>query len=317
MESKIAHASRIRYRVCDIAVVDHYQQRGSKRFYLFSILIMHQKFYRIFLLSFLLLGVLQSLSVRGRWLPYQKGASNFFSSTARAQAGLVSNAPIALLGSSIAGRIPGVESGNSLIANFGVDGNTFQQGLKWIKLKEKPYAMIIIETNMIHGISSEHRLDSIPFWQKMGIAIPEAAAYARPSARIYSMLRNKNDHFDANKSLIPLPQSSKQQGIDLVNYSATSEQKNLLGLLMNWKKQGSEIVFVEFPSGERSKNSYPQRKPWIAWLSQNLDAPFYDFSCAIYHKSFTLSDGVHLDQKSAIIFANTLSEIYHQNSYHE
>jgi hypothetical protein len=278
---------------------------------------MHQKFFRNFLLSFLALGVLHSLSVRGQWLPYQKGASNFFSSCARAQAGLGSDAPIALLGSSIAGRIPGVESGNPLIANFGADGNTFQQGLRWIKLKEKPYAMIIIETNMIHGISSEHRLDSIPFWQKMGIAIPEVAAYARPSARIYSMLRNKNDHFDANKSLIPLPQWSKQHGLDLVNYTATSEQKNLFGLLMNWKKQGSKIVFVEFPSGERSKNSYPERKPWISWLSQNLDAPFYDFSSPIYQKSFRLSDGVHLDQKSARNFARTIEEIFSQHKSHE
>jgi hypothetical protein len=179
--------------------------------------------------------------------------------------------------------------------------------------------MIIIETNLMHGLPKEKLIDHVSLWQRVGTRHPEVAAYARPSAQLYSLARASRGFSSLNKEKVILsPVKSVMQTVDYEDSERFMEQhEKLLHILMRWKNSGSKIVFVEFPSGNRSKNSFSERKPMIMWLCQKLNATFYDFSSSAHHKPIALSDGVHLDERSSHIFANTIQHIFIEHASHE
>lgn len=278
---------------------------------------MHHRFFQSLLCSFLAISLFHAISVRGKWLPYSKGESNFFSSLARSQAALHSEAPIAVLGSSITGRVPGVEAGNPSIANFGADGQTFQEGLSWMVSREKSFSLIVFETNKIHGVPKDLPTKNLTFWRKLGARVPEISAYSRPSARLYSLLRGDSlAHHHESMPLHPVG-THIQQTENNDPFVPSEEEQNLLALCKQLQEQGSRIALVEYPAGVGYNDSLPARKPFILWLSRCLSVDFYDYSAKEYKDMVSHTDSVHLDSTSAVKFANTFHQILLSKDNHE
>lgn len=258
---------------------------------------------------FVILCVIHALIVHGGFIEYSKGESNFFSSRARSQAALYSDAKIVLLGSSITGRIPNCDSGNNLIANFGADGKTFESGFSWLYQRGvRTGDFIFIETNMIHGMTNSD-FPPITQWENLGAKIPLLRANYRPSGLLYSLLRNYRDADDKIRTSIQDFDYKAFLRMDGSVFEPDASHADLLAQLKKIKQSGANIIFVEYPSGRRSLESMQNRLPLILWLRKELDIPFYDFTSMLGNNKITLSDGVHLDSKSAYAFAEILAKI--------
>lgn len=266
-------------------------------------------FTHILIITLAVLFGSHSFLIRSGLISYTKEASNFFSSRARAQAAVYSDAKIILLGSSLSGRIPGCESGNMTIANFGVDGQTFAAGLRWLNLRRnKQDDVVILETNMIHGLKNTV-FGEISLWEKLGTKIPELRASSRPSAMLYSALKNgfqaKRGNWDVDHEVDVRNYLVYNES----NFQPKEEDLLLLSELTKIQHAGGKVVFVEYPSGDRSIDSFSSRKSRITWLASKLNSSFYNFSHLVEEGVVQLSDGVHLDADSAKVFSSIIQQI--------
>jgi hypothetical protein len=266
-------------------------------------------FRRYFLITIMLIFTVHALMIQNHLVHYRKGESNFFSSRARAQEAFCSTANIALLGSSISGRIPGHVNGAGELANYSADGYTFAQGLKWLEMpRNRHYHTVIIESNTIDGAEFGDSL-KLASWEILGARVKPLSASARPSSIIYSALISSSDTSVGGKNFhfinyqVEFGSSFHQR-----NWVALEYHHNVLGKLSEIKKTGANIAFVEYPAGQRSLQTYSQRLPFIEWLCNNLNAKFYDCSSLEKEQHINLTDGVHMDQNGAINFFYAIKE---------
>lgn len=246
-----------------------------------------------------------------------KSESNFFSSLGRAQAGAVGNPEIMLLGSSITGRLPDRAQGYAGIANLGCDGGSAIDALRAIDRQILPSApTLVIEANTLqHALShpnSEVGLAMSKPWFQVGLRFPCLAAYARPSAFIYSSLLGgraiaageKGEATDLGVTSEPAPVTKEGREIALASQQQLVDE--IAGILDRLSKKEVRPVFVWLPPGRPQDVSVPE---WIMALAAASDADWWDLGNQAQPERVTLTDGVHMDAASAARTVRTLSGV--------
>lgn len=235
-----------------------------------------------------------------------KSESNFFSSVGRIQAGAADGVSLMVLGSSITGRLPDRAQGVEGAANMGCDGGNAVDALRAMDAGILPVASrIVIEANTLH-LALEKKPSEIGSamkrpWFKAGLHVPNLAAYARPSAFLYSKLLERRIGGFELKSGEDLGESGKPQPVAAEQAARLTEEEESLvaeihGILDRLSKRGSRAMIVWLPPTRPSTSLPP---PWILELARRSGIPYWDLSQQIQTGTVTLTDGVHMAAPSA------------------
>lgn len=235
-----------------------------------------------------------------------KSESNFFSSVGRIQAGAADGVKLMVLGSSITGRLPDRAQGVEGTANMGCDGGSAVDALRAMDAGILPVApRLVIEANTLH-LALQKKPSEIGSamkrpWFKAGLQVPNLAAYARPSAFLYSkLLERRIGGFDL-KPGEDLGESGKPQAVPAGQaVSLTPEEETLVaeihGILERLSRRGTQAMIVWLPPTRPSTSLPP---PWILELARRSGIPYWDLSQQIQPGTVTLTDGVHMAAPSA------------------
>lgn len=243
-----------------------------------------------------------------------KSESNFFSSLGRIQAGADGNAETMILGSSITGRLPDRAQGFDGIANMGFDGGSAVDVLRAMDEAILPLApYLIIEANTLHlALNSESTELGVAMrrpWFHVGMRFQGVAAYARPSAFIYSnLLSRRIGGFETVGNKDDLGVRSKPESvIPPPSFQATGHQDELIdeisGILGRLKAKGSKIMIVWLPPARESGKTPPA---WILELARRSNTPYWDLGQDADPETVSLTDGVHMSASSAARTVNSL-----------
>lgn len=248
-----------------------------------------------------------------------KGESNYFSTLSRFQSSAYPAAKIALAGSSITGRLPGREMGNSDIANLGSDGSTALDGIVLLiegKI-EKPQWLVVEINTMYGGMDMESSTivrGARGWWFDIGARYPLLGSSARPTAMLYSALLNRQKVRTAPPFHVSATTISSSQSLDLDKLSEQQRrrfsiyEKHLMALHGN----GVQILLVNYPPGFYRQNDRELVERSIAELSQRIPILYADFSSQIPRESINFTDDIHMGSFSA---AQVLSSIRQLTSH--
>lgn len=249
---------------------------------------------------------LQSFALKQSGGRTAKSESNFFSSVGRIQAGAADGVKLMVLGSSITGRLPDRAQGVEGTANMGCDGGSAVDALRAMDAGILPVApRLVIEANTLH-LALEKKPSEIGSamkrpWFKAGLQVPNLAAYARPSAFLYSkLLERRIGGFDL-KPGEDLGESGKPQAVPAGQaVSLKPEEESLVaeihGILDRLSRRGTQAMIVWLPPTRPSTSLPP---PWILELARRSGIPYWDLSQQIQPGTVTLTDGVHMAAPSA------------------
>lgn len=249
---------------------------------------------------------LQSFALKQSGGRTAKSESNFFSSVGRIQAGAADGVKLMVLGSSITGRLPDRAQGVEGTANMGCDGGSAVDALRAMDAGILPVApRLVIEANTLH-LALEKKPSEIGSamkrpWFKAGLQVPNLAAYARPSAFLYSkLLERRIGGFDL-KPGEDLGESGKPLAVPSGQaVSLTPEEESLVaeihGILDRLSRRGTRAMIVWLPPTRPSTSLPP---PWILELARRSGIPYWDLSQQIQPGTVTLTDGVHMAAPSA------------------
>ncbi|MFT4176287.1 MAG: hypothetical protein QM627_06490 [Luteolibacter sp.] len=260
-----------------------------------------------------LLFLLQNVLLRQSGGRAAKSESNFFSSLARIQAGAVGNPRMMVLGSSITGRLPDRAQGIPDTANMGCDGGSALDALRAMDAGLLPTApRLVVEANTLHlGLSaktSEVSGAMNGFWFKAGLKCSGLAAYARPSAFLYSeLLELRTGSFSDNPS-DDLQVNTKPERVTSPQARIGNDEeerliRELAGIFSRMKEKGIQITLVWLPPAR--KNEKPVA-PWILELAARSEIPFWDLGQQANPELVKLTDSVHMDSASAARTMNSL-----------
>lgn len=276
---------------------------------------------RYFVFQFLTLAICfaaQSYALRAVGGRTIKSESNFFSSIGRIQAGARGNPELMVLGSSITGRLPDRAQGFHGVANMGCDSGNALDTLRAMDdgiLPKSPN--IIIEANTLH-LALDEKPSKIGKamrkpWFSVGLKVPNLAAYARPSAFIYSkLLAHRIGGFDEKTSDENLGINSKPTRITSpIDETLPANQIELIeetsGIIERLRKQGSDLMIVWLPP---ARNEDPSAPSWILEIARRNDLRFWDIGRGVAPGTVTLTDDVHMSASSAAKTMNSLLEAY-------
>ncbi len=260
----------------------------------------------ILTLTLAVLFGLQSFALKQSGGRTAKSESNFFSSVGRIQAGAADGVKLMVLGSSITGRLPDRAQGVEGTANMGCDGGSAVDALRAMDAGILPVApRLVIEANTLH-LALEKKPSEIGSamkrpWFKAGLQVPNLAAYARPSAFLYSkLLERRIGGFDL-KPGEDLGESGKPQAVPAGQaVSLKPEEESLVaeihGILDRLSRRGTQAMIVWLPPTRPSTSLPP---PWILELARRSGIPYWDLSQQIQPGTVTLTDGVHMAAPSA------------------
>ncbi len=260
----------------------------------------------ILTLTLAVLFGLQSFALKQSGGRTAKSESNFFSSVGRIQAGAADGVKLMVLGSSITGRLPDRAQGVEGTANMGCDGGSAVDALRAMDAGILPVApRLVIEANTLH-LALEKKPSEIGSamkrpWFKAGLQVPNLAAYARPSAFLYSkLLERRIGGFDL-KPGEDLGESGKPLAVPSGQaVSLTPEEESLVaeihGILDRLSRRGTRAMIVWLPPTRPSTSQPP---PWILELARRSGIPYWDLSQQIQPGTVTLTDGVHMAAPSA------------------
>lgn len=265
-------------------------------------------------LGFLVCLGIQAIAYFGCHGGSAKTESNYFSTISRFQGAVAPGAEIALVGSSISGRLPGRESGNDDVANLGSDGGTSLDGLTLLEegLVGNPN-WILLETNTLF---SSGRIVEMPavsgsrgLWFRMGGAMPLLGASARPTGMIYGKLLGRNWRGSEKPfSLQHIPSAIPET--TLRNEDLTTQEKERIDRLgtslLRARKSGTRILMVRYPAGILKPKQVDEMNAVIALLHQQTGAPYLDLDSQIPRSEMVFTDSVHLGSESAARVLATL-----------
>lgn len=255
-----------------------------------------------------------SLDVRGiQW----KSQSSQYSSLGRAQAAMrhLGEYDMIFLGSSITGRIPGVESGYNRWADLGIDGSSAEEGIALVLnniMPSVPYAVIETDSLFLHRpfISPNPEKDFGDRWVNRFIMF---SPLYRFSSLLWTELRHETFNADdAAPYACALPVAGKADRAYEKPRSWNDKDQALLEMLCRLKtEKGMRLMLVNYPNAARKIwGGVGEKSHYVA---QVLDVPFLDLNESMdkdIHIEF--SDGIHMKCKYALRVAATLYQIMHQ-----
>jgi hypothetical protein len=256
----------------------------------------------------------QSLALRSVGGRTVKSESNFFSSIGRIQAGASSSPRVMLLGSSITGRLPDQAQGIEGWANMGCDGGSAVDVLRAMEEGILPTAPhLVVEANTLHLALMERPSEIAAAmrrpWFKVGLRVPNLAAYARPSAFLYSkLLARRTGGFEGMESATDLGETTRPEVAGEIPARGMSDReagfaREVGGILQRLRAQGTAPTIVWLPPARGDGHDTP---PWILELSRLADAPYWDLAAGARAGSVVLTDGVHMAASSAWMTVSSL-----------
>lgn len=253
-------------------------------------------------------------SVGGRTV---KSESNFFSSIGRIQAGTRGKVDAMILGSSITGRLPDRAQGYAGWANMGCDGGSAVDALRAMDQGILPSAKhLVIEANTLQlaleGKSTEIGSAIRRPWFRVGTRVPLLAAYARPSAFLYSkLLANRIGTFANSAGLGDLGVAEAPMLIPAPPATSLDEnQENLIAelttILVKFSHRGIKTTIVWLPPARKDGSQPPE---WILELARRSGSRYWDLGQMADPDSIQLTDGVHMSAESAALTMNSLDKV--------
>ncbi len=259
---------------------------------------------------------IQSFALRAVGGRTTKSESNFFSSIARVQTGAAKPiAEVYLLGSSLTGRFPSRSEEFPDVANLGCDGENAAVVMRAIDNGILPLpAMLVIEGNTLYRELSPNAsvvagVMKSP-WFRIGRAVPNLGASARPSAFAYSILLERKigrADIGEKKPLIADAIPTVASGPDTTPLPANAAVliNELSELVKRLQSKGTKILIVQLPPGAEA-DTIDTRIPYA--LSYQTRIPILDLSKNLPPNSVTYTDGIHMAPASA---AAALRSILH------
>lgn len=260
----------------------------------------------------LICGWKHNLDARGvQW----KSQSSFYSSLGRAQAAHchVGEYDTSFLGSSITGRIPGVESGFTSWANLGIDASSAVEGINLMLAGVTPATpYVVIETNQLFsGLPPVSKKPEKDFGDSPLYLLPCFTPLYRASTLLWTELRHETFSVDAAQpySLAPLPTIERTPVRP--QFWADDDARIMQALARLQKEKGVRVCLVVFPNRQRETNKYQLEK--ICYLAASLGVPYYDLNAQIAKdEPIEFSDAVHMRCKYALRVAATIYKILHE-----
>lgn len=245
-----------------------------------------------------------------------KTESNYFSTISRFQGAVAPGAEIAVVGSSISGRLPGRESGNREVANLGSDGGSPLDGLTMLNegLVGRP-KWLVLEMNTVFssvGFSETPAVaGSRDPWFKIGGHVPLLGASARPSGMLYGcLLGRKKERILAPFVLQKVPSAIPDATLGIESLPTLKQERMELlqeGLLTA-RRAGTNILLVRYPAGPMKQEQLDELNVAISWLHQQTGAPYLDLESQIPNSQLVFTDSVHLGPESAARLLATIRE---------
>lgn len=252
-----------------------------------------------------------SLDARGiQW----KSQSSFYSSLGRAHAAHqhVGAYDTCFLGSSITGRIPGVESGFNRWANLGIDASSAEEGVRLMLAgitPVTPYVVLEADTLFLHmkPVSKKPEED---FGDSVLYRLPCFNPMMRLSTLLWTDLRHQR--FDAQDSepyqLRPLAENAPVSRPDSWD---ERDERVLQDLKRLQEEKGVKLLPVFFPNKSRKSDSW--RKDKMRYLAQSLGVPYLDLNEQIDSaEPIAFSDDVHMYCQYALRVAATIYRELHR-----
>lgn len=248
-----------------------------------------------------------------------KSHSSYYSSKGRIFAAKEWGNPggLVFLGSSITGRIPGVESGHEEWANLGIDASSAREGLELMLKGVLPHAgYVVVEMDTVFAdIPPVYKDPERDLRQSLSWC-PVFNPLCRASSLLYTELRN--ERFDVRDMkewhLLPLTAAFAEEK---ENWSARDVDL-LQQLKAVQEKFGCRLVLVLFPRKDRVSPASMQRK--VASFAKELNVPWLDLNAQILpDEEIRFSDSVHMQSRYALRAAATIrreaERLYRENSY--
>lgn len=259
-------------------------------------------------------GWKHSLDARGvQW----KSQSSFYSSLGRAQAAHSHEGEYdtTFLGSSITGRIPGVESGFKRWANLGVDASSAVEGIDLMLEGVTPTTpYVVIETdrlfNNIPPVSKNPKKD---FGDSPLYCLPFFTPLYRASTLFWTELRHETFSVDVAKPYDLVPSSDRGRGkTELRPRSwSDSDERIMHAVARLQKEKGVMVCLVSFPNKQRETARWQLEK--IRYMAATLGVPYYDLNAQIAKdEPIEFSDEVHMRCKYALRMAATIYKALHE-----
>lgn len=256
-------------------------------------------------------GWKHSLDSRGiQW----KSHSSFYSSLGRAQAAHAhaGEYDTTFLGSSITGRIPGLESGFSQWADLGVDASSAVEGINLMLTGVTPVTpYVVIESDVLfHNIPPVSKNPEKDFGESPLRHLPFFTPLYRASTLLWTELRHETFDVSAMQpyELKPLPATESPMARPK-SWSA-SDERVLQSLARLQKEKGVKVTLVAFPTKSRKTNTHYLGK--TRYAAAVLGVPYYDLNAQIpQEETIEFSDDVHMRCKYALRVAATLYKLVH------
>ncbi len=249
-----------------------------------------------------------------------KSESNYFSTISRFQGAVAPGAEIAVVGSSISGRLPGRESGNKEVANLGSDGGSPLDGLSLLNegLAGKP-RWLVLEINTVFSSVGFAETPAVAGsrgpWFKIGGALPLLGASARPTGMLYGrLLGRKWEGVPAPFHLQHVP--SPIPGPPLRGDTLTALEKDRIRRLgeglIRAKNSGTRILLVRYPAGPMWQTQVNQINTTVSLLHHQTGAFYLDLNSEIPRSEMVFTDNVHLGPESAARILATIRDACRQ-----
>jgi hypothetical protein len=242
-----------------------------------------------------------------------KGESNYFSTMSRFQAGAALPAEIALVGSSITGRIPGREAGNQEIANLGSDGGPALDGIRLILMGQIDLPKwLVIEANTLYGGVGQGDTLIVKgaqgSWFDVGARLPLLGASARPSSMIYSSLLRRPVIAKGEPFPVTIDEIKASAAASTFAFTPAEQQRwDAYGKVFEILQQrGCKMIMVNYPAGKMKEREEWLMRASIAALAQRVPMTFIDLQKQIPREAVEFTDSVHLAPQSA---ANVLATL--------
>ncbi|MFD0892776.1 hypothetical protein KBB96_15240 [Luteolibacter ambystomatis] len=272
-----------------------------------------RKFLAGTLAGFLVCAILQWSGAYGLGWKSSKTESNYFTSLSRFQAA-ASGAPaeFTLVGSSISGRLPGKEVGNSKVANLGTDGGCLTDGMRMlVEGRVKAGKWIVLESNTIERAV---KYEASPILKavggpvfRAGTHLPVFSYQARPSGMLYDRLL-KRPAGDTTTRRFPLARTTLPKGIQPRDALEKKTLDELIRMIAMLRESGSRIILVEYPSAPMRPEGREVTDRATAYVAEMADVPFVNLEQQIPHENLQFTDGVHLAPGSARAVLDSLQE---------
>lgn len=257
-------------------------------------------------------GWKNGLDARGiQW----KSHSSFYSSLGRAQAAHAhaGEYDTTFLGSSITGRIPGVESGFNQWANLGVDASSAVEGINLMLAGVTPVTpYVVIEADRLFSnlppVSKNPEKD---FGEIALCHLPFFTPLYRASTLLWTELRHETFDVSAQQpyELKPLP--PVESAAERPKSWTASDESVLQSMVRLQKEKGVKLSLVAFPTRSRKTSAYQLVK--MRYAAAVLGVPYYDLNAQIpQEEPIEFSDPVHIRCKYALRVAATLYGLVHR-----